>query len=103
MTIFDTIRFPNPDIFNKDDLDKLPRELLEHWTTEITRGVKYPFDLDITDLRNDFSKIAYNTVITKVLAIRTTNFQTETILINACKKQFTDLLKRMLGEYGNPV
>jgi hypothetical protein len=103
MTIFDTIRFPNPDIFDKDDLDKLPRGLLELWVVEITKGVKYPFDLDITDLRNDFSKIAYNTVITKVSATRTTNFKSETILIGACKKQFTDLLKKMLGEFESPA
>ena len=103
MTVFDTIRFPNPDIFDKDDLDKLPRGLLELWAAEITKDVKYPFDLDITDLRNDFSKIAYNTVITKVSATRTTNFKSETILISICKKQFTDLLKRMLGEFESPV
>jgi len=101
MTIFDTIRYPNPDIFSKSDLDKLPRGLLELWVVEITKGVKYPFDLDITDLRNDFSMIAYNTVITKVSSIRSTNFTTETILISACKKQFTDLLKKMMGDFGN--
>ena len=103
MTIFDTIRFPNPDIFDKDDLDKLPRGLLELWTIEITKDVKYPFDLDITDLRNDFSKIAYNTVITKVASIRATDFTTETILISSCKKQFTDLLKKMMGEFESPA
>jgi len=103
MTIFDAIRFPNIDILNKKELDKLPRGLLELWATVITQDIKYPFDLDVKDVRNDFSKIAYNTVLTKVRASRTVNFTSKIILFDACKKQLTDTLKRMLGEYESPL
>ena len=104
MTNFDVIRYPNIDIFDRESLHQLPRPLLEAWAAEIIKYVEYPFTLDLKNPKNDFSTIAYNTVITASRGSQPyANNTSQGILIKIFQKQFTFLLKKMIAEYGNEL
>ena len=104
MSIFDVIRYPNIDIFDKESLHQLPRPLLEAWAKDIICHIVYPFTLDLKNPKNDFSTIAYNTVITASRGAQpyaTENSQG--ILLGIYKSQFTNLLKKMIAEYETEI
>jgi len=100
MTIFDTLRFSNPDIANNNDLKNIPREILETWIAECIEDVNYPFELNLKDKRNDFSVIIYNIMLTKIKETSyTARWDTIDILIGLHKKRFTNSLKKIIAAY----
>ena len=104
MSIFDVIRYPNIDIFDKESLHQLPRPLLEAWAKEITEYVEYPFTLDLKNPKNDFSTIAYNTVITASRGAQPyATGNSQGMLISVFQQRFTILLKKMIADYGTAL
>ena len=102
MSLFDVIRYPKIDIFKRESLHQLPRPLLEAWAAEITKDIVYPFALDLKNPRNDFSTIAYNTVITAYQSNPTT-YQSRYITMKMYQDQFTNLLMKMIAEYDSEI
>ncbi len=99
MTIFDTLRFPNIDIYDKEELDKLPRDLLEEWAAECIKDTDSVYQVDVKDPQNDFSIIAFNAAHTKISSQCYLSATTKIVLSEMFKRQFTKDLKRRLAEY----
>ena len=97
MTVFDTIRFPNPDIYNEEDMSKLPRDLLQKWAEEGN------FDMiRISKQHNSaiFATVAKILVLTQVRNhTRYSRYETSDIIEKIYKKNQTDRLKKLIAEY----
>lgn len=103
MTIFDKLRFSDIDIFQKSDLDKLPSGVVEIWINDITKDIKYPYTIDLTDPRTDISKIVYNTSFICASNQTYSNRDTRELLVLVYKKRFTNLLAKILADFENPA
>lgn len=101
MTIFDTIRTPNPDITNNEELKLVPRPVLVEWITACLDEVDevYPRELILLDPRNDFSIIISNIMQTKIRLYD--GWETRHIKNQVWKNRFTDILKKKIADY-NP-
>jgi hypothetical protein len=101
MTIFDTIRTPNPDITDNEELKLIPRPVLEAWIAACLeeKDQSYPTELNLQDPRNDFSIIIANILHTRLSAYD--SWKTRCIKNQLWKQRFTDILKKMIADY-NP-
>lgn len=103
MTIFDTLRYLDIDIYNKEELDKLPRGLLEEWAAECVKDTDPVYVIDLKDQRNDFSAVAFNAAHMKISLQNYLSETTKIFLSEMFKRQFTKDLKRRIGEYDQEV
>lgn len=99
MTVFDSIRFHNIDIFNEDELRQLPRPLLEAWIGNCLIGVDYPHELNLSDPRNCFGVIIFNIIVLRSKAYSFGISSTEAALSKIYTREYSLLLRKMLGEY----
>ena len=95
MTIFDVIRFPNPDIYSKD-INKLPRDLLEKWVIKCANSMGH----STINVKNiiDFSGIINYLISSSSFDTYRSIYSQETIE-NIHKKEATAELKKMIAEY----
>ena len=107
MTIFDTLRYSNIDISNEDELQKLPRPLLEAWAEEITTGYNRTGYVSIRHPQINFSSLARHSAAHRALkACPGSAFKanvTQHLFEEIYKEQFTVLLKKMIAEYDTEV
>jgi len=99
MSIFDTIRFSNPDIYDEDEMSKLPRDLLYQW------AVEGGFDTHSIKMSKDTNRSIYAIVAKLLVFEQTKNHtryscgETSAIIEKIFKKYHTARLKKLIADY----
>jgi len=100
MSLFDVIRYPINDIFDTDELDKLPISILKDWISECVDIVQYGYPYKNLP-RPDWGVVILHLIHGYLLchdAKKYTDMERE-IIQESLKIKFTALLKKRIENY----